>query len=234
MLKCPPTHCCSVSQAWVRQKLKLDAEAERQYNKRKEPEVKGLAESLKDSSAYLEKTADNLKKFADERGQYHAGADVLLAEGSEEADKSGTEEPEGGRTQTRLPFAPSGARPEAHKPSLLAQNAATLQHEREVQARFRAAAAAQRHEKELERQDDTRHGGAQGAPAGARGARSGEAPARSQSLLCPRAPAVRIRPASLLGHDGRPDGAALTSAGLNVEQAKTLYMPSFGREYQRY
>jgi len=98
MLKCPPTHCCSVSQAWVRQKLKLDAEAERQYNKRKEPEVKGLAESLKDSSAYLEKTADNLKKFADERGQYHAGADVLLAEGSEEADKSGTEEPEGGRT----------------------------------------------------------------------------------------------------------------------------------------
>ena len=136
--------------------------------------------------------------------------------------------------QTRLPFAPAGARPEAHKPSLLAQNAATLQHEREVQARFRAAAAAQRHEKELERQDDTRHGGAQGAPAGARGARSGEAPARSQSLLCPRAPAVRIRPASLLGHDGRPDGAALTSAGLNVEQAKTLYMPSFGREYQRY
>lgn len=148
--------------------------------------------------------------------------------------QAGTEEPEGGRTQTRLPFAPSGARPEAHKPSLLAQNAATLQHEREVQARFRAAAAAQRHEKELERQDDTRHGGAQGAPAGARGARSGEAPARSQSLLCPRAPAVRIRPASLLGHDGRPDGAALTSAGLNVEQAKTLYMPSFGREYQRY
>ena len=81
MLKCPPTHCCSVSQAWVRQKLKLDAEAERQYNKRKEPEVKGLAESVKDSSAYLEKTAGNLKNFTDERGLYHAGANVFLAEG---------------------------------------------------------------------------------------------------------------------------------------------------------
>ena len=137
--------------------------------------------------------------------------------------------------QQRLPFAPSGARPEAHKPSLLAQNAATLAYEREVQARCKAAAAAQRHDQEIERQKAKMHGVPGGATiAGGRGARCGEAPARLQSLLCPKAPAVHVQPALLLEHDRRPNGVALTPAGLDVEKAKTLYMPSFGREYQRY
>ena len=137
--------------------------------------------------------------------------------------------------QQRLPFAPSGARPEAHKPSLLAQNAATLAYEREVQARCKAAAVAQRHDQEIERQKALMHGPPGGATsAGGRGARCGEAPARSQSLLCPKAPALHVRPALFLEHDRRPNGVALTPAGLDVEKAKTLYIPSSGREYQRY
>jgi hypothetical protein len=134
--------------------------------------------------------------------------------------------------QQRLPFAPSGARPEAQKPSLLAQNAATLAYEREVQARCKAAAAAQRHDQEIERQKALMHGAPGGAMAGGRVARCGEAPARSQSLLCPKAPAVHVRPALLLEHD-RTMLIGMTPAGLAVDKAKTLYMPSFGREYQR-
>ena len=130
--------------------------------------------------------------------------------------------------QQRIHFAPVGGCPPLSaslKTSLLAENAAELQREREVQARFKAAAAEQQREKErrTEAHLDRPSASAQGPRAGA---------TLTQSLLYPKAPPVRIEPASVLEPATDPNDN-LTLAGLHLERSKTLYLPSFGREYQR-
>jgi hypothetical protein len=120
------------------------------------------------------------------------------------------------------------------QPSLLAQNSATLQHEREVQARFKAAAAAKQKEKE-EQARQARQRTAKVNDACDGGGQSGHFPRASmskQSLLVPKAPTMRVHSASLL-QENSPKNLHLTPAGLSIEVSKTLLMPYFGREYQR-
>ena len=153
----------------------------------------------------------------------------------------GVQRPPPPRQQQRITFTPSGGgrAPARPQPSLLAENALNLQHDRAVQERCKVAARVQQQGKEKQekarqeasrqdstlRQDKTCPGHSTSGGGSAR-------PSSTQRLLHPKAPALHICPASLL----EPyilGGASLSAAGLNFESAKTLYMPSFGREYQR-
>jgi hypothetical protein len=131
-----------------------------------------------------------------------------------------------GSQQQRINFAPLNSASSSHqKTSLLEENRSHLQRERELQARFRAAAADQRNQREKQGQE-VRKGGAGSSAAQTRSS-------LAQSLLCPKATAEAIVPASLLESISGASEPSLTPEGLDLESAKKLYMPAHGREYQR-
>ena len=127
--------------------------------------------------------------------------------------------------------APTSECPPAARQSLLAQNKANLQHEREVQARFKAAAIA----KQQERKEALRQGTSASQPVViTESSMPGGGPralVSTQTLLCPKAPPLCVRPTFSLAPDRQ--GLRLTPAGLDVESAKSILIPSCGREYQR-
>jgi hypothetical protein len=145
--------------------------------------------------------------------------------------------------QKRISFAPlptDHSDPSAaasHRPSLLAQNAANLRHDKEVQDRCRAAAAAARQQAKERQQQEQRpsvvgsssNSGAASAPVG----QDSRKKSTTQSLLVPKAASVSICPASELTRNAELGSGNPSSSGLDPELAKTLFLPSFGREYQR-
>jgi len=127
--------------------------------------------------------------------------------------------PAAARQQQRISFAPlGGGQPAAsNQPSLRAQLAANLQHDREVQDRCRAAAAEKQGK---DRQHDP-------------GVDLRKRPGPTQSLLAPMPAPVSVCPESSLKVDMQDYGTNAAPKGPDLESAKTLLMPSSGREYQR-
>ena len=71
-LNCPPSHFYSAFQAWVRQKLELNAQGER----------KAIEQSLTQSSAALGVTRDNLMRYETQREIYNDEVAALFAGGT--------------------------------------------------------------------------------------------------------------------------------------------------------